>query len=369
VRKRAIAIALVCACLGPTEIFVDISADFPCSDIQQTDIYVLQPDAEPFAPNTTEYGCVAPATGEIGSIVLVPAHGIDDRMLLDVRTTLVDGTCAPPSSSSCIEAKRAIGYIPHTRLELPIVMHALCAGHACGDGQTCEIVNDVAACVNDAVGCDADGGPCGLATDAGSTSTCQSPMSLEAGAPTYVWSFDQKTLAEDEDSFPAEPISNGDSFADGGVPGCGSYFVAAASQQLAVLPTLSHFRMATWTRGTSNATLLTFSGIALDVVPSSTGNGYTIQIQDITGSGGSYTPSDPTRAVLADGAWHRVEAEIDANDSTTLHYDVWVDGVDVMPSATMQTTLGTSRTFLVGSANASPTDFDEVSFYAYPPGQ
>ena len=362
--KRLLLVACFCACLGPTEVLVDISSDFDCTTIQQTDIYLAEPDAGPTDPATTQYGCVGSPANEIGSLAIVPAHAIDEKMTIDIRATLANGTCDPPSSATCIEAKRSISYVPHERLYLPIVLHALCAGFPCGVGDTCEVRNGAATCVDDTVACsDSDAG-CSLGVGDGG-SGCPSPSTFTGGAPTYTWSFDSSTVAEDHGSLPTPQLATPNTFSSGDGPAavCGAYLVAHASQTLGSLPDTPHFRVAAWTRGTTNGLVFTYYGVGIEMITPSSGTGHTLAIQQLNGSGGMFT-NDKALA-LGDGAWHRVEAEIDGTSGTSTSYVVLLDGVTVM-SSLFAAALVPSSPLLVGQGANGPTELDQVTFYALP---
>src|SRR5205823_651959 len=96
----------------------------------------------------------------IGSLVVVPAGASDDPVAFRITTGFdgSDASCTPPDPR-CIEASRALHYLPHEALRLPVALRLSCAGVVCSAGDTCVegscVGNaiDPGQCV-DAAGCD-----------------------------------------------------------------------------------------------------------------------------------------------------------------------------------------------------------------------
>jgi hypothetical protein len=84
-------------------------------------------------------GCVVSLAqlldGRVGMLVVVPSG--DDGAEIGLR--VVTGTkgkrsdeCAPPDYKGCIVARRAIRFLPHTKLTVPVTMRASCKDVPCG---------------------------------------------------------------------------------------------------------------------------------------------------------------------------------------------------------------------------------------------
>jgi hypothetical protein len=176
-------------CRDPTQVTLLVTTDEPCARVTRTQIAVGTPGvAESAAPVSVTSDC---HDGTIGTLVVAPAHGGDEKLGVVVATTLDGdgGACAaPPWGPNCIVERRLVAFAPHTPLSLPIAMNADCAGVTCDASTTCfrgacyPIAGfDPAAC--DAGHCSAvDGGtdaamPPDASTDAGTDA------SAEAGAP------------------------------------------------------------------------------------------------------------------------------------------------------------------------------------------
>jgi len=170
----AVALALpwaLCACQGATAIVVDVTTDLPCGTPQAANVITtisVGPlsglDGRPPAATTTRCD---PKTGRIGSLVVVPS-GADDAEIGVRVLTAVDRTpaeCDAAASSDargCIVARRALRFLPHDTLELPIAMTQACDGVVCASDETCT-----------------DGG-CAPAT-VGSTPSCTSTGTCDDG--------------------------------------------------------------------------------------------------------------------------------------------------------------------------------------------
>ena len=107
------------------------------------------------------------ARGAIGTVVLVP-HGSNDaevafKVTAGFGRTVAD--CLGNFGPGCIVARRALRYLPHTPLFVPVSLDADCDGIACGETTTCSHGNCVTATV-DPNACAAPGG-CSNGTDAG----------------------------------------------------------------------------------------------------------------------------------------------------------------------------------------------------------
>jgi outer membrane protein assembly factor BamB len=121
---------------------LEITTDANCIDIHgvQIAVGVLGDDLERAPPSATTTHCV---NGRIGRLVLVPS-GKDSAEPIGVRVIAGFGaghtveSCAPPYGKGCIVARRAIRYVKHAALTLPISLDAACDGIPCEASYTCK---------------------------------------------------------------------------------------------------------------------------------------------------------------------------------------------------------------------------------------
>lgn len=182
-------------CVDPTEIVVELSTDVPCAKVHAVRLYVGNAGEVLTAPERAATPPPACSNGKLGSIVLVPAS--DQRFVVRAVLELEGASCKTDPASGCIEARRSISFLPHTKLRLPIFLGASCTNVPCGDTTlTCER----GACVSSLVDptkcaqgvCDVDGGAGGgdAGSDAGSFTTCAA-VAPPLGAPIWGWHFDE----------------------------------------------------------------------------------------------------------------------------------------------------------------------------------
>ena len=200
---RTAAITLVsvalAACRSPTVIQVTVTTDLTCEHVGDTSITVGRlVDLEPAPPATTSTRCV---DGHLGALVIVPSGDEDSPIAFRVVTAIngqrVDDCVAPAYGASCIVARRALHFIAHESLAVPVVMRGQCAGR-CGDptttcvkGQCVPATLDSSSCVGPA-GCDetalqpgTDGGASDatVPSDAPSSDGATADASTDAGPP------------------------------------------------------------------------------------------------------------------------------------------------------------------------------------------
>jgi hypothetical protein len=155
---------LVASCREPTQISVEITTDVRCSDVKGTSLTVgnlSELDVRPITTQTT--ACTPGEVGRVGNLVVVPSGADDD--IVAVRVVLGFGRdpaeCIPPSyGPGCIVARRALRYIPHAALTVPIFMSASCSGVVCGATETCVRGDCRPATIEDSNACSSPGG-CG----------------------------------------------------------------------------------------------------------------------------------------------------------------------------------------------------------------
>jgi formylglycine-generating enzyme required for sulfatase activity len=139
----AIGMVLV-GCRTPTQVTVEITTDLPCGDQPDTTVQVghVGSDVEGRPASVATRACGA--NGRIGSFTLVPSG--DENEAFAVKVILGHGVktaagCRSEEGSAdtlpgCIFARRALHYLPHTALTLPIALHADCEGVICHDPLT-----------------------------------------------------------------------------------------------------------------------------------------------------------------------------------------------------------------------------------------
>jgi len=176
-KLRALAcLALFGACLDPTEITIVLQTNFACSDFGGARIRV----GSQFTDTTA---CKPGSNGiaDVGTLVVVPSGSLDRAIDIAVYGAVVDGqpapsldTCAAQATNDngCVTTTRALHFILHQPLTLPILIDSRCAHVNCPTNTTCV----AGACVSiqcEASSCNPDAGvDSGLVdsgTDAGST--------------------------------------------------------------------------------------------------------------------------------------------------------------------------------------------------------
>ena len=152
----------VASCRAPTTISVLVTTDFDCKDLRGVVIAVgtLGDGLDQRPPTSTSDVCV---DRRAGRLVVVPTDANDVELGIRVVGGFgrdVSECSGPNPGKGCIVARRALHYLPHTDLTVPIVLRASCDGVACGATQTCvsggctgAIIGDAQRCAS-ATGCD-----------------------------------------------------------------------------------------------------------------------------------------------------------------------------------------------------------------------
>lgn len=175
-RSRASLLLLgLLSCKEPTQIMLEITTDGRCPGDDASSIALFRSlgiaagetiandSNEGFSATTSE--CVASPT--IGSLVLVPAseRGGDLVEVLVVgamerggkETTLEDcdeaRVAGDLTGTTCIVARRRLGFVDGVPLTLPIELEAVCIGVTCEENKTCF----GGSCVDSAIECDEKG--------------------------------------------------------------------------------------------------------------------------------------------------------------------------------------------------------------------
>ena len=87
--------------------------------------------------------------------MLVPTGAKDEAFSIRVVTSIVGNAddCASTNYEGCVVARRALNFIPHSTLHLPIVLEASCLGVPCDATKTCHHGVCVSATINNSNGC------------------------------------------------------------------------------------------------------------------------------------------------------------------------------------------------------------------------
>ena len=167
-------LALIVSCKEPTQITLEVTTDGRCPGEEGTVALfrtlgiaagqqISNTAPETFTATTSE--CVSAPM--IGTLVLVPA-GEREGDLVDVLVvaSMERGELATPldeceiartkgdiSGTSCVVARRRLGFVDGIPLTLPIELEAACIGVTCDEDATCF----GGVCVDSSVACDANG--------------------------------------------------------------------------------------------------------------------------------------------------------------------------------------------------------------------
>ncbi len=127
------------ACQDATQIRLELSTDASCALVRGTSITV-GPHGGTIAraPVSITSSC-QDASGEIGSLVLVPSGATNAEIEVSVVTAvgLPLDQCRSGSVTGCIEARRALRFQEHRSLTIPIRLSSACSGVACLNEETC----------------------------------------------------------------------------------------------------------------------------------------------------------------------------------------------------------------------------------------
>jgi hypothetical protein len=137
VAAAALFVCTSAACRDPTQVTVVLTTDANCADVKGVMVTVGDLGDLDARPITTETSSCS--GGRIGDLVVVPSGPNDGTVA--VRALLGLGKdpaqCVTGFGPGCIVARRAIRYVPHTRLTLPILLSTSCQGVACAPTDSC----------------------------------------------------------------------------------------------------------------------------------------------------------------------------------------------------------------------------------------
>lgn len=130
-------VACLLGCLDPTEVTVQVTTDLPCAQLKGTTIRVGPSPVDKLAPSASQPSC--DSEGHIGTVVILPNESRGSAVLQvttgvgeSPEACVVDGY-----KGGCVVARRAISFVPHTRLTLPVVMQNGCLNVPCDESSTC----------------------------------------------------------------------------------------------------------------------------------------------------------------------------------------------------------------------------------------
>ena len=293
---------LLASCREPTEVTLELTTDLPCAALGDTSIYVgtAQELAGPLSGLTAAavtHGCLDGKEGRIGSIVVLPSGGDDDRFSLRVVAGRNNAKCTSDLRSGCIEARRSLGFVPHTPLFLPLELSKTCENVVCDSAtDTCVAGKCVPSAVDCSKGCTTPGIDAGLldATSLLDVDTkdvlpkidtgLDAPTLLDGGPPDanlsclapapdagvskYTWHFDEgvgTVTSEANKLLPDATLPNGVIFVPGAGLGCktalspGGIDVTLGSSVTLAAPA---FRVDFWIQTTkANTSILTLQDL------------------------------------------------------------------------------------------------------------
>ncbi len=174
------------ACREPTQITVRVSTDVPCTDLRGTVVTAGVLGALAGAGARGETDRCDPETGRLGTLVVVPSGGRDEQVAVEVVAGFGRDVadCEGSYGPGCIVARRALRFLPHQSLTLPVTLRAACAGIACLSTETCRNGGCVDAHVDAKACADADGcGEDSLAPDPLRIAGCGDTAGLDPDAP------------------------------------------------------------------------------------------------------------------------------------------------------------------------------------------
>jgi hypothetical protein len=181
------------ACQSATAIVVDVSTDVPCGGARAGHLTtsiaageLASIDERPPAATVTRCD---PATGRIGSLVVVPS-GADNAEIAIRVVTGVDrdpvscGAAVGSNAQGCIVARRALRFLPNETIRLSIAMSAMCDAVVCSAGATCENGGCVAATMPEPVLGDASAAPAADTGDESVTPDAAAPPPTPPPSPS-----------------------------------------------------------------------------------------------------------------------------------------------------------------------------------------
>ena len=373
-RRAHLALLFVASCYGPTEIKVDVTTN-ACKSLQGTDVYI---DGQKLTHVDAGVPACDPndptATVDLGTIAVLPSHGIDSNVDIAIVGN-VGGNCDSPDTTDtlCIVARRSLDFIPHQELQLPIFLDSACAGIQCKADETC-VVDETGAhcapsgcksgetCVADAGGPDVGVGDA-IAFDALPPPACPSIFAAPFGQPTFSWSF-HKTIADDGGQIvPTPPLEATSAIVAAPPTFCGDdYLLSKSAQALATSMSSNFSSFSAISFAVGFAYNASADGALLALVTSSQFGGWSISLANgavhlSLNIGNQANPIYVGKAATTSG-WHRFGFQVASNGTSSL-VTPYEDGAPQTAIKTGPYTAGAPAAFSVGAGA-----FDNVVFYA-----
>ena len=130
-------------CRSPTQIAVDVNTNVRCTQYKGVTITVGRlgeiEDKTPIVITGADT-CVGSAElTRLGSLVITPSGSKDEEVAIKVvvGVTGAASLCTKPDYKGCIVARRALRFVPHEPLDLPMKMSVGCLDQPCTPDQTC----------------------------------------------------------------------------------------------------------------------------------------------------------------------------------------------------------------------------------------
>ncbi len=143
------------ACRAPTQVTAEVFTDLPCDPAKppHTLIRIGRLDGNlRLRPATVDTRTCL--NQRVGSIVVVPSGSTDEEFAIEVLTSLGDtNACTDGHLDGCIVARRALHFVEHSSLDLPIDLDSNCLGKSCPFDQTCSNGECVSARIADPDAC------------------------------------------------------------------------------------------------------------------------------------------------------------------------------------------------------------------------
>ncbi len=150
-------------CREPTQITLRIATDIPYESGRSIGITAAPPNEVEMADFEAVVKQGWSATGEVGTLVVVPEGDRTARVGIVVVMGVARpvGECRAKEMDGCIVARRRLQFLEHRPLHLPVGLHARCVGVRCDESSTCNALGQCVAAEVDARECgEADNGAC-----------------------------------------------------------------------------------------------------------------------------------------------------------------------------------------------------------------
>ena len=148
---------MLLACLSPTQMTVVVTTDVSCKDAPSA-LVIVGPlgDVEHGRPASSA-SARCDAAGKLGSLVIVPSGASDAVVAFKVVEGFAghsaDDCIRTGDYSQCIVARRALHFLPHKQLLVPVAMQVSCKGVPCDATTTCSNGQCVPATISDPSTC------------------------------------------------------------------------------------------------------------------------------------------------------------------------------------------------------------------------